>query len=97
VNNVIGIYNRFGSWYKTSKGGHNMHIVSSAEQYGFNRGISEGITQEASNILSKQLLEKFNEVPESYLDKIRNADQSTLEAWCLQLIRANSIDDVFNG
>jgi hypothetical protein len=82
---------------KEIEGGHNMHIVSSAEQYGFNRGINEGITQEASNILNSLLLEKFNEVPTTYMDKIRHANQTELEAWCRKFVRANSIDDVFKA
>jgi hypothetical protein len=81
---------------KEIEGGHNMHIVSSAEQYGFNRGISEGITQGESHILSSQLLEKFNEVPAAYMNKIQHASRTELEAWCRKFVRANSIDDVFN-
>jgi hypothetical protein len=99
LNKILGI--EYLEKAKEIEGGHNMHIVSSAELYGFNRGISEGITQGItqgeSHILSSQLLEKFNEVPATYMDKIQHASRTELETWCRKFVRANSIDDIFTS
>jgi hypothetical protein len=72
-------------------------IMTIAEQFR-QQGMQQGIMQGESNLLSKQLLARFDDVSESYImDKIRHANQSDLETWGLRFVMAKSIHDVFNG
>lgn len=66
---------------------YNMTYVLTAERHGIQKG-------EAG--LLKQLLEaKFNTLPETYVEKIKNADSNTLSRWGINFVNAESLDDIF--
>jgi hypothetical protein len=80
---------------KAIEGGHSMNLVSSAERYGFNQGVTQGFTQGESHILNSLLLDKFNrEIPEAYKNI---ADPVILEMLCRKCMRVNSFDEVFKS
>jgi hypothetical protein len=44
-----------------------------------------------------QLKIKFNEIPKRYLSELERADTLTLEHWGINLMNANSVDEVFRA
>ncbi|MBF0178050.1 MAG: DUF4351 domain-containing protein, partial [Magnetococcales bacterium] len=48
-----------------------------------------------TSLLLLQLKEKFGELPEETQRKIHRAERTTLEKWSLQILRANTLDEVF--
>jgi hypothetical protein len=61
--------------------------VTTAERIGIKRGETE--------MLVSLLENKFQTIPEKYLDKIKHANPSTLIGWAMKLLRAPKIEDVF--
>ena len=56
-----------------------------------------GKQQGGSSILQCQLQRRFGDTPSWANDKIAKADLPTLEKWGLQLLDAQSLEDVFES
>lgn len=80
-----------------------MNFTTIAERHGFEEGMQQGVQQgiqqgvqygEAS-LLRNILKAKFKEVPDAYIKKIDTADVDTLNRWAINLIHAQSLDEIF--
>lgn len=70
---------------------YNMTYVLTAERHGIEQGIQKG----EAGLLMRQLQAKFNTLPETYVEKIKNADSNTLSRWGINFVKAESLDDIF--
>ena len=57
--------------------------------------LQQGRQQGEGAILLRQLQRRFGDIPSDTRDKITKADLSTLEEWSLQVLDAQSLEDVF--
>jgi hypothetical protein len=66
-------------------------LISTTEQYGFMQG--------ERRFLMNLLRAKFKDIsiPDRYLGELESADTPTLEHWGINLINANSVDEVFRA
>ena len=63
---------------------------------GIEQGMSEGRAEGERRVLIRQLEKRFGTLSADALQKIRQADSPTLEAWALSVLDARSIDEVLN-
>lgn len=68
-----------------------MNFTTIAEQHGFEEGMQQG----EAHLLLAQLQAKFKTLPESYIEKIRSANANILSQWGVNLVNAQSLDDIF--
>lgn len=81
----------------------NVSIMLTGERLGYQKGMQEGIEQGIeqgiqygeAHMLLNQLKVKFNDLPESYVERINRADANTLNQWGINLLMAQSLDEVF--
>lgn len=59
-------------------------------------GLEEGLEQGQVNMLLKLLAHKFNSVPDAVIKRIKSANLEQIEAWSLNFVNAQTIDEVFN-
>jgi len=72
-----------------------MTYVSTAERVGIRKGLEKGKVIGESEMLVSQLGVKFHDIPQKYLDKIKNAHTDALMAWAKKLLFAPTIEAVF--
>jgi hypothetical protein len=58
-------------------------------------GIEKGLQQGESTLLLRQLKHKFITIPDTYKDKIEQADPNSLLKWGERVLDVNSLEDVF--
>ncbi len=66
---------------------YNMTYVLTAERHGIQKG--------EAGLLMRLLQAKFDTLPETYVEKIKNADSNTLSQWGINFVKAESLDDIF--
>ena len=62
---------------------------------GIETGVEKGLTKGAAHILIKLLQNKFNAIPEQYLQQIDRADTENLDKWSINVLHAKTIAEVF--
>ena len=62
---------------------------------GKQEGRQEGRQENAASMLLRQLEYRFGEIPDNHRKKIAKADLPTLEKWCLRVLDAKSLEEVF--
>jgi hypothetical protein len=74
-----------------------MRYVTSIERMGFENGMQQGMQQGKAWLLQQMLAVKFpNTDLSQYQDKLSNASEDTIARFAMQLLVANSIDEVFS-
>lgn len=68
-----------------------MPYITSMERIAENRGIQQGEVQ----MLLELMEYKFDTVPENYRTRIKSADLQHLRTWGRNILKANTLDDVF--
>jgi flagellar biosynthesis/type III secretory pathway protein FliH len=78
-------------------------FVSYAEQLrregfreGFREGLREGIREARCTILRRQLVLRFDELPESVVARLKAAKAAQLARWAVRLVTATTLDEVFS-
>lgn len=66
-------------------------------QEGREAGLQEGRQEGASGLLEQQLSRKFGQLSPEIVARLREADTAQLEAWSLNVLDAESLDQVFRG
>jgi hypothetical protein len=74
---------------------YNMTFTLTAERHGYENGIQKGVHLGEAGLLMRLLEVKFNTLPETYVEKIKNADPNTLNRWGINFVKAESLDDIF--
>lgn len=64
-------------------------------EQGIEQGIEKGIEQGQANLLLRLIERRFGSQPDSIHQQIRTASSPQLEAWSLNFVDAQSLDDVF--
>lgn len=70
-------------------------VFQEGREEGRKEGLKEGQRDAACNLLLTLLTEKFGEVPTSTTALMRQANGATLETWTRRILRASTIDEVF--
>ncbi|MBF0132685.1 MAG: DUF4351 domain-containing protein [Magnetococcales bacterium] len=73
-----------------------MPTISSVERIGRQAGEEKGIQIGEAKILTRQLHRRFGPLPDWANQKIAEAKPPSLEAWSLQFVDAQSLDEVFS-
>ncbi len=73
----------------------NMNFTTIAERHGFEEGVQEGVQRGEAQLLLAQLEAKFKVLPENYIEKIKGASTKILNQWGINLVNAQSLDDIF--
>jgi hypothetical protein len=77
----------------------NVSYITSAERIGLQKGIEQGILQgrqEGEGALLLRLLQfKFKAIPESYQQKITQADANTLLTWGERVLSVSTLEEIF--
>lgn len=68
-----------------------MQYIVSAERYGIEQGKQQG----EAHMLTHILKAKFKELPEVYVEKIKDAKPDVLNRWAMNFVNAETLDDVF--
>ena len=71
----------------------NMVFITRTEKEWLRQGVHQG----ESTLLIMQLKEKFQQIPEPYLQKIQAAKPKLLLAWGKYLLKASTLEEVFKG
>ena len=74
----------------------NMNFTTIAERHGFEEGMQQGVQYGEAHLLLAQLQAKFKILPVHYIEKINNANTNLLNQWGVNLVNAQSLDDIFN-
>ncbi len=69
-----------------------MTLAQQLEQVGMAKGVQQG----ESTVLLRQLVRKFDVVPDNYRQKILSANAEQLLHWCDRVLDANSLVEVFH-
>jgi hypothetical protein len=76
-----------------------MAYISTIERFGIKKGIQQGIRQGIQQgeqeLLLRLLQRKFNKLPESYCQKLAEADTETLLLWGERILDAKKLEDIF--
>ncbi len=72
-----------------------MPYISSFERAGMERGLEQGRVAGKAQLLKRQLLRRFGDVPGWATDKIDAADESAIETWVDALFEAETVEAVF--
>ena len=67
------------------------------EQEGIQKGLKEGMQAGQAALLERQLIRKFGPLPDTLAQRIKQGSASELEAWSLNFVNANSVDQVFTA
>lgn len=74
-------------------------MMDGAEEKGIQKGVQQGIQQGIqlgeAGLLIRQLKAKFKTLPDKYLERINNADPTTLSEWSINFIHAQSLEEIF--
>lgn len=65
------------------------------KEEGLAEGLEQGQTQGQVSMLLKLLAHKFNNVPDVVVERIKSASLDQIQTWSLNLINAQTIDEVF--
>ncbi len=65
-------------------------------QQGMQQGVQQGMQKEGYKLLTGQLSHRFGDLPDWVRKKIEEADVSLIERWSLNLLSAQTMDDVFH-
>jgi hypothetical protein len=57
--------------------------------------VGRGVQYGEADLLTSILIAKFKELPNAYLKKIGTADADILKQWAVNVISAESLDEVF--
>lgn len=68
--------------------------LEEGKQEGKKEGLKEGGTKGKADILIKQLIKKFNKLPEAYKDNIKNLSEDTLEVIALNIFDLEKAEDL---
>lgn len=68
-----------------------MQYIVSAERYGIEQGKQQGEAHMLTNILKA----KFKELPEVYIERIKDAKTDVLSQWAINCMNAETLDEVF--
>lgn len=80
-----------------------MSYVTIAERYGIKKGMEQGLAkgrvegrvEGQADLLLRQILRKFETVPDEVVQRIQSAADAQLETWALNILDADTLDDVF--
>lgn len=72
-----------------------MPYVTSVERLGIQKGLQQGLQQEAAALLRRLLTRRFGALPEWVEARLRAAPTATLESWAERLFDAASLEAVF--
>jgi flagellar biosynthesis/type III secretory pathway protein FliH len=64
-------------------------------QLGLHQGIQQGIHQGEAAMMIRLLKCRFKQIPESYLQLIKQADANTLLVWGERILDAETLADIF--
>jgi predicted transposase/invertase (TIGR01784 family) len=73
-------------------------IMTLAQQFrleGQHQGIHQGIHQGEVAVMTTLLKHRFNQIPESYLARLEQADNNTLLTWSKKILDAKTLEEVF--
>jgi hypothetical protein len=57
--------------------------------------IKQGVRKGEVNVITHQLQCRFQQVPPAYLAKIEQADPQTLLSWSERILKAQSLEEIF--
>ncbi len=72
-----------------------MRYVTSIERRGIEKGLQQGLQQEASLLLKKLLNRRFGELPAWVEERLANASREELEYWVERVLEARRLEEVF--
>ena len=72
-----------------------MRYVTSVERVATERGLQQGLQQETSAILKRQLTKRFGRLAEETVSRINYASLEQIETWAERVLDAKTLDDVF--
>ena len=72
-----------------------MRYVTSIERRGIEKGLQQGLQQEASLLLKKLLNRRFGELPAWVEGRLADASRQELEYWVERVLDAQRLEDVF--
>jgi hypothetical protein len=72
-----------------------MRYVTSIERRGIEKGLQQGLQQEASLLLKKLLNRRFGELPAWVEERLANASREELEYWVERVLEAQRLEEVF--
>ena len=64
---------------------------------GMEKGIDKGISQGQLKLLTALLRQRFGEVPEWAVARLRAAAPAQVETWALRVLEAESLEQVFEA
>ncbi len=76
---------------------HKMSFVTSIERLGEKRGWEKGHLEGEASLLQRLLMRKFGSLPQNLQQRIQTATPEQLETWSLNILDAQTLDDVFAG
>jgi hypothetical protein len=62
---------------------------------GIQQGIQQGVQIGEGTLLMHQLQEKFSTIPQSYKQRIEQADAEMLLKWGARVLKAEALEEVF--
>ena len=74
-----------------------MTYVTLIEREGIKRGRAEGRAEGQADLLLRQIQRRFGAVDEATAQRIRSAQAQELETWSLNILDAETLEDVFRG
>ncbi len=86
---------RFWDEHEQYETEHKMKYVTSVERIGIRKGIEQGIEQGKVALFKNQLLHRFADLPAWAEKRLAEAKQEDLDRWSIQLLDAQSLEDVF--
>jgi flagellar biosynthesis/type III secretory pathway protein FliH len=82
------------------EGEKDMRYISSLERLGmekgFQQGLEQGLQKGEATLLIRQLQHRFHYLPDSYITKIQQANDSMLLTWGERLLDATALEDIFD-
>jgi len=70
-------------------------IIGPAIRKGLSQGLSQGLAQGERNVVVRMLTWKFGPLAGNIIEKLQNASESDLLVWEQRLLKAESLDEVF--
>ncbi|WP_269500257.1 DUF4351 domain-containing protein [Castellaniella sp. S9] len=74
---------------------HAMTYITTPERVGLRRGRAEGRVEGQADLLLRQLARRFGTIPDTTTARIRSASAAQLETWALNILDAETLDEVF--
>ena len=82
-------------WIERGKQQGRQEGLQAGLQEGRQEGLQEGRQEGEANILVGLLEAKFGELDDATQDRVRKADDATLQTWSLRVLTASSLEEVF--